>query len=251
MRAAPSLDRSSGRPSFARQSNVRSATTFAFLPFPSTLYSEVGNFVFTPDGTAYFTDSQNAIASFTPTGVLTQLAVPNATVSSSLIYARGRLWMFGYPLGVISVRPDGSGRRWYQFTSPNTFVDVRQMTYGPDGDIYIIASMDDQNGSDQTYPLFRIDANGIVTTVTHLPVAPLNAYGGSPSIVFGTDGLLYFGYGNPATGAFGIARLESSGSITLFPIGQVSSLIASRGKHLLLGPWRWPRPANPRRCRHL
>jgi hypothetical protein len=41
-------------------------TNFVAIPFPSPHPSGVGNVVFAPNGTAYFTDADNELASFTP-----------------------------------------------------------------------------------------------------------------------------------------------------------------------------------------
>jgi hypothetical protein len=224
-RAAPAIQRTVSRQNASKPKLAPDATTFVAIPFPSPQPSYVANVVFLPNGTAYFADAQDELASFTRAGVYTRIPVPHAGVSNDLLYAHGVLWTTADE-GVVKVAPDGSRRRWFPLTVAGYLTDVESLVAGPDGGIYALAALFPQAGGAQMNMLFRIDATGSITTLP-LSVMPV----GNGAEAFGADNLLYFGY-NDATGASGIARIENDGSLTLFPIAgsyQNTSFVASKG----------------------
>jgi hypothetical protein len=225
-RAAPATGRALYPQHAIRPRLAPTATSFVAIPFPSPHPFAVGNVVFLPSGTAYFTDAKNELASFTPGGVYTRIPVPHAVLSYTLLYARGVFWMIA-DQGIVKVAPDGSSRRWYPLTAPGEKVAyVQSMAAGPGGVIYALGAVAANGDEIPTSTLFRIGTNGVVTT-TPLSVMPA----GNGTEVFGSDNLLYFGYVGPA-GSSGIARLESDGSLSLFPIAgasQIGSFVLSRG----------------------
>jgi hypothetical protein len=204
---------------------VPNGTSFVAIPFPSPQPSGVGNVVFLPNGTAYFTDAKNEIASFTAAGVYTRIPVAHAVESYTLLYARSVFWMAADE-GIVKVAPDGTSHRWYPMTVPGNVTYIQAIVAGPDGAIYAPAVLYSKVNGAPTNVLFRISSTGSVSTLP-LSVTPV----GNGAAVFGPDGLLYFGYLG-AAGTSGVARLESDGSLTVFPIAgssQTGSFVVSKG----------------------
>ena len=218
------------RPSVSlRPHIVQNGADFIIRPF-NPIPAAATNVAFTPDGNAYFVDAPNEVARVSPDGTLTRIPVPRADygahdfgsipATAPFIYARGRLWMSADASGVVSVNPDGSGRHWYPLGGAATVFGG--LTIGPDDAIYATAFLYDQSTGVSKNSVFRIDRRDTVTSVS-IPVA------GNGPAVFGSDGLLYFGYLDyPNTS--GVARLERDGTTTEFPINH-----AVNGVHDVVG----------------
>jgi hypothetical protein len=141
---------------------VPNGTSFVAIPFPSPQPSGVGNVVFLPNGTAYFTDAKNEIASFTAAGVYTRIPVAHAVESYTLLYARSVFWMAADE-GIVKVAPDGTSHRWYPMTVPGNVTYIQAIVAGPDGAIYAPAVLYSKVNGAPTNVLFRISSTGSVS----------------------------------------------------------------------------------------
>jgi hypothetical protein len=184
---------------------VENGSDVVTLPFPAdTPGGTATNIAFGPDGTAYFVDAPNELASVSPAGVYTKIPVPRAS-APQILFARGNLWMSAGSSGVVEVAPNGSHSRWYAFNNANGGFYATGIAMGPKNAVYV-GGFNNSPTLGLVGTFESIDTHGVATAIP-TPVVPSR-------FAFNKAGQLYFGYSN---GAEGFARLETDGSTTLLP----------------------------------
>ena len=202
-RALTHQQTSTGRRS-VRPSVVENGTDYVSIPFPAPIGAD-SQIAFAPDGTAFFVDYYSILHRVSPAGTLSSFADPHST-DRYITYAQGNLWTGGGE-GIVKIRPDGSGHRWYELNMGHSKGYSSIVVEGSDGAMYATMSYRDI----ATSFLYRIDPRGAITS-TLLPYIVTTIVAGANGDFYGT----YDDYYGP-THSVGVMRFRIDGTFKLFP----------------------------------